>query len=287
MAIVAFSASTQVPRRANLDRNDEQFRPRHAARPWPALATRSMEQSVGPGTPPGAALRATVADAPGRLSLIETRRRPSTPISPGARSIPRSTAAFLAIEGPRHSTAIRTTSTCWHAQATGWCRRAHFVDTAYGGSAHGVVKGGLTAAGRDLLARMESSGMIIDVAHASAATIDDVLSLADPSRRRLAHRRPRRRAGRPQPARRPGPCHRRDRRPRRYRLLDRSPVAATTRPRSLGRSSSPSGVAGVEHVGARIRLRRRRRDALSMRPGCRCSPRPCLQKDCRSRTSPR
>ena len=55
---------------------------------------------------------------------------------------------------------------------------AHFVDTAYGGSAHGVVKGGLTAAGRDLLSRMESSGMVMDVAHASSATIDDVLSLA-------------------------------------------------------------------------------------------------------------
>ena len=55
---------------------------------------------------------------------------------------------------------------------------AHFFDTDYGGSAHGVVKGGLTAPGRDLLSQMEATGVIMDLAHASSATIDDVLSLA-------------------------------------------------------------------------------------------------------------
>jgi microsomal dipeptidase-like Zn-dependent dipeptidase len=55
---------------------------------------------------------------------------------------------------------------------------AHFFDTGYGGSAHGMVKGGLTAAGRDLLSQLETTGVIMDVAHASSATIDDVLSLA-------------------------------------------------------------------------------------------------------------
>jgi membrane dipeptidase len=55
---------------------------------------------------------------------------------------------------------------------------AHFFDTAYGGSAHGVIKGGLTDLGRELLSRMESAGLVMDVAHASSATIDDLLSLA-------------------------------------------------------------------------------------------------------------
>jgi microsomal dipeptidase-like Zn-dependent dipeptidase len=54
----------------------------------------------------------------------------------------------------------------------------HFFDTGFAGSAHGVVKGGLTDAGRDLLSRMETLGITMDVAHASSATIDDVLSLA-------------------------------------------------------------------------------------------------------------
>ena len=55
---------------------------------------------------------------------------------------------------------------------------AHFFDTAFGGSAHGLVKGGLTSKGRELLRRMEARSVILDVAHASAATIDDALGLA-------------------------------------------------------------------------------------------------------------
>jgi membrane dipeptidase len=55
---------------------------------------------------------------------------------------------------------------------------AHFFDTAFGGSAHGVDQGGLTDKGRDMVRRMEARGVVLDVAHASAATIDDALSMA-------------------------------------------------------------------------------------------------------------
>jgi microsomal dipeptidase-like Zn-dependent dipeptidase len=56
---------------------------------------------------------------------------------------------------------------------------SHFFDTAFGGSAHGAVKGGLTHRGREMVRRMEARGMLVDVAHASAATIDDTLALAE------------------------------------------------------------------------------------------------------------
>ena len=55
---------------------------------------------------------------------------------------------------------------------------AHFVDTPFGGSAHGVAKHGLTALGREMVARMEARGVLLDVAHASARTIDDALAIA-------------------------------------------------------------------------------------------------------------
>jgi membrane dipeptidase len=55
---------------------------------------------------------------------------------------------------------------------------SHFFDTEMGGSAHGEKKIGLTGLGREVLVRMERLGMIVDLAHASAKTIDDVLSLA-------------------------------------------------------------------------------------------------------------
>jgi microsomal dipeptidase-like Zn-dependent dipeptidase len=54
----------------------------------------------------------------------------------------------------------------------------HFFDTEMGGSAHGVSQQGLTALGRDWVIRMEAKKMVIDLAHASPATIDDVLKMA-------------------------------------------------------------------------------------------------------------
>ena len=55
---------------------------------------------------------------------------------------------------------------------------SHFFDNAFGGSAHGIEKGGLTDAGREMVRRMEARRMLVDVAHASVATIDDVLAMA-------------------------------------------------------------------------------------------------------------
>ena len=54
----------------------------------------------------------------------------------------------------------------------------HFFDNEWGGSAHGAEKTGLTEKGREMIRRMESRGMLVDLAHASPRTIDDVLSVA-------------------------------------------------------------------------------------------------------------
>lgn len=55
---------------------------------------------------------------------------------------------------------------------------AHFFDNEFAGSAHGAEKGGLTDLGRELVSRMESRGMLIDLAHVSPRAIDDVLAIA-------------------------------------------------------------------------------------------------------------
>ncbi len=53
----------------------------------------------------------------------------------------------------------------------------HFFDTFTSGSAHGVEKGGLTQKGREMIQIMNRKKMIIDLAHASPKTIDDVLKI--------------------------------------------------------------------------------------------------------------
>lgn len=52
----------------------------------------------------------------------------------------------------------------------------HFFDNEVAGSMHGVDREGLTPMGREVLAEMQELGIIVDLAHASPATIDDVLA---------------------------------------------------------------------------------------------------------------
>ncbi|HYC07324.1 MAG TPA: membrane dipeptidase [Candidatus Binatia bacterium] len=53
---------------------------------------------------------------------------------------------------------------------------SHFLDTPFGGSAHGVARGGLTELGRELVDSLEARSILIDLAHASPALFDDVVA---------------------------------------------------------------------------------------------------------------
>ncbi len=54
----------------------------------------------------------------------------------------------------------------------------HFFDNRVGGSLHGREGGGLTPFGREVVARLEALGAIIDLAHASPTLVADVLDVA-------------------------------------------------------------------------------------------------------------
>ena len=53
----------------------------------------------------------------------------------------------------------------------------HFFDNEVGGSSAGVDKNGLTTFGKEVIKKMNEKKIIIDLAHASPALIDDVLAL--------------------------------------------------------------------------------------------------------------
>jgi len=55
---------------------------------------------------------------------------------------------------------------------------AHFFDNDVAGSMHGVKKGGLTPLGRAVVARMETLGMVVDVAHSSHQSVGEVIAMA-------------------------------------------------------------------------------------------------------------
>lgn len=54
---------------------------------------------------------------------------------------------------------------------------AHFYDNEWAGSAHGMNKGGLTAIGKLLIKKMDSLHIVIDLAHSSQQTINDIFTL--------------------------------------------------------------------------------------------------------------
>lgn len=62
-----------------------------------------------------------------------------------------------------------------HAAGFRMMAPTHFFDNEVAGSAHGEEKGGLTDFGEQAIDRMQQLEMIVDLAHASSATIDDVL----------------------------------------------------------------------------------------------------------------
>jgi len=55
----------------------------------------------------------------------------------------------------------------------------HFFDNRLGGSLHGMSGEGLTPFGRDVVREAERRRMVVDVAHASPAMVEDVLAMSD------------------------------------------------------------------------------------------------------------
>ena len=66
-----------------------------------------------------------------------------------------------------------------HARGLRIVGLTHFFDNELGGSLHGVSGGGLTDFGRAVVRRAGELGIIVDVAHASAASVADVLALSE------------------------------------------------------------------------------------------------------------
>jgi membrane dipeptidase len=89
----------------------------------------------------------------------------------------RITAGMIGLEGAHCLENDLNNLDVFYEQGVRFIGLAHFFDNEWAGSAHGLAKGGLTDAGKKLLKKMDSLHIMIDLAHASAATIDDVFKL--------------------------------------------------------------------------------------------------------------
>ena len=177
VALQVFAASTKSPRHLNIERNTDDSDDivlLAIAQGWPAATWRSL---MARALHMAARADAMAERSSGRLTMIRSvadlsahlaRRTPSWPV----------TAGLLAIEGAHALDDDPANVDVVFDAGFRMMAPCHFFDNAFSGSAHGVEKGGLTPAGHELIRRMEARSMVVDVAHASAATIDDVLVVA-------------------------------------------------------------------------------------------------------------
>jgi membrane dipeptidase len=177
VALQVLAATTKSPRHLNIERNDDRSDDvvlLALALGWPPATWRRLL--------PRALHLASRADrlaaaSDGAFRVIRTRA--DLAAYEAARKVdPSLTAGLLAIEGAHALDGDPANVEVVADAGFRMMSPSHFFDNAFGGSAHGIEKGGLTDAGREMVRRMEERGMLVDVAHASAATIDDVLTMA-------------------------------------------------------------------------------------------------------------
>ena len=177
VAIQVFAVTTKVPRNLNIERNDDRTDDIllvAIARGWPPATWGSLlaraEYQAG-------RLQAMADRSGGRLTLIRQRGDLEAFLARRATD-PGIVGGLLAIEGAHALDGDPVNVDRLAAAGYRIVAPTHFFDNDFAGSAHGLEQDGLTPLGRELIARLEGASLIVDLAHASARTIDDVLSMA-------------------------------------------------------------------------------------------------------------
>lgn len=177
VALQVLAASTHSPRHLNIEQNDDRtddITLLALGSGWPPATWRSRLARAR-----HLAARADDLErrAEGRFRVIRTAAELAAHLELRRDDRAR-TAGLLAIEGAHALDGDPANVDVVFGAGYRMMSPSHFFDNAFGGSAHGVEKGGLTAKGREMVERMEGHGMVVDLAHASSATIDDVLAMA-------------------------------------------------------------------------------------------------------------
>ena len=177
IALQVFSLPTKSPRGLNIDRNadtTDNIRLMAIVELWPpdtwnSLTARALYQARR--------LHEMSEESAGRFTVVQNSADLESYLArrQGDRNL---TAGLLSIEGAHALDGKLANLEALYRVGYRMMSPSHFFDNDIGGSSAGVQKTGLTDKGREWVRQMESRKMIIDLAHASAKTIDDVLAMA-------------------------------------------------------------------------------------------------------------
>lgn len=176
VALQAFTVVTKTPRGMNIesnsDKTDNIF--------WLALAQRQPLENLKSLTKravwQASQLQKYAAESGGKLTVIKSKSDLAAVLE--RRKSEKVVGGWLGIEGAQALDGNVENVDVLFDAGFRMMSPSHFFDTEMGGSAHGAQKYGLTDAGKEMIRKMEEKRMIVDLAHASSATIDDVLEAA-------------------------------------------------------------------------------------------------------------
>ncbi len=176
VALQAFTVVTKTPRGLNIERNTDETDNIF----WLALAQRQPLKNLSSLTKralyQAAKLKEYADRSDGKLVLIRTKTDLKNFLE--RRKTEKIVGGWLGIEGAHALDGNLDNIDVLFDAGFRMMAPTHFFDNDIGGSAHGIQKYGLTDKGKEMIRRMEAKGMLVDVSHSSAATIDDVLAIA-------------------------------------------------------------------------------------------------------------
>ena len=175
VSLQAFTVVTTIPRNLNIERNfqsSDLVRYLAIAEGWPPGTWSSPKERA---LYQAGRLRAFESDSGGALVLLRTRSDLRKLIAARATQ---GIAAVLGAEGAQPLEGNLENLNDLYDAGFRMMSPTHFTDTDIAGSASGQLKGGLTGLGRGWVHSMEAKGMLIDLAHASPATVRDVTAMA-------------------------------------------------------------------------------------------------------------
>jgi len=177
VALQVFSLPTKSPHGLNIESNDDKtddiFRLAVVSRwpfaTWNSLTQRALYQAWR--------LQQFASASQGSFVVVTSAADLSTYLERRNQNR-RLTAGLLSIEGAHALDGKLENLDVLYRAGYRMMSPSHFFDNDIGGSAAGVRKAGLTDKGREWLRQMEARKMIVDLAHASPQTIEDVLAIA-------------------------------------------------------------------------------------------------------------
>jgi len=177
VALQVFSMPTKTPRGLNIQRNtgdSDQIFWLALAQRWPISAWNSLTERA---LYQAGRLQNMAEHSQGRFVLIRSSQDLSLYLQ-RRQNDKAITAGILSIEGAHALDGRLDNLARLYDAGYRMISVAHFFDNEFGGSSAGVKKDGLTEKGRELIAQMERKRIIVDLAHSSNQTIDDVLAIA-------------------------------------------------------------------------------------------------------------